>query len=142
MAPCTEEQRDFVNRHVKVFSDRHRAKLGHAFPMKTPEAIIQESGNAELIEAVTRFNLLEDELTTLQNRMAEAAEKFNKEFGPTVDQLVKDADMTRVTELQEKQDAFDYRLRTAIGLVELVSPERAYEVLEQCRQEIEQLGKE
>jgi len=142
MAPCTEEQRTFVHRHVGVFSDRHRVKLDQVFPVKTTKAIIQESNNRSLILAATRINNLEEGLVDLRNKLNEAIDEFNGTFGATLNQLVHDSMTTRAVELQKKQDEFDYKLRMAIGLVDLVSPDRAYDVLESCRRQIENLGKE
>lgn len=138
---CEPSQRAFVAQHVAEFSKRHWKKLNQVFPAPELEATITESGNAELIKAVAYLDNLDAELDALETKRYKAIQDFDDEFGPVVDSLMCDAYTKHRKLLEEKQTAFEYTVKTAIGLVELVSPKRAYEVLESCRSTIEDLGK-
>jgi hypothetical protein len=138
---CTPEARSFVAQHVGVFIKRHWRKLNQVFPAPELETTIKESGNTELLEAVAYLDNLDAELNALEKMRDEAIQDFKNAFGETVDSLMCDACTEHSKLLEEKQTAFEYKVRTAIGLVELVSPKKAYEVLESCRSQIEDLGK-
>lgn len=139
---CTPEEREFVSRHVAEFTKRHWKKLNQVFPAPELEDTIKESGNTDLIEAAAYLDHLDSELEALENKRRVAIQDFENAFASVVDSLMCNACTAHSKTLQEKQESFDYQIRTAIGLVELVSSEDAYEILENCRRDIEDLGKD
>ena len=134
---CKQREKEFVARHVDIFIKRHWKKINEVSQRKTLETIIKESGNTDIIKAAANVEAIEEEIKVLQHKLKEAIEGFKQAYGTVYNNLICDAETARSKFLQEKQEKFEYNIRRAIGLVELVSSERAYEVLEDCRADIE-----
>ena len=132
----------FVNQQVESFTQRHAAKLMEVYHAPTEEEIIRSSGNKALIAAVEDTQNLEKTIIRMIEELDAVSEKYARKFGPTVERLIQEAMEKRSALLSEKQRDFEFRIREAIGLVELVSSTDAFNVLNACRNEIEQMGKE
>jgi hypothetical protein len=132
----------FVNQQVEHFIKKHQAKLMEVYPAPSEKEIIASSGNKALIAAVEDTLALEKTIIRMIDELEEVSAKYSLKFGSTVEDLVEKAMAERSALLTAKQKDFEFRIREAIGLVELVSSEDAFNVLNGCRNEIEQMGKE
>jgi len=133
---------NFVNLQVKHFTQKHMDKLQETYPVPSEEEIIRASGNKALIAAVEDTKTLEKTIIRMIEELDMVSEKYARKFGSTVEDLVDKAMTERAAFLTAKQKDFEFRIREAVGLVELVSSADAFNVLNACRNEIEQMGKE
>ncbi|RLB93547.1 MAG: hypothetical protein DRH26_03630, partial [Deltaproteobacteria bacterium] len=103
------------------------------------EAILRNSGIPDINSAMDD---LEKKAAALEN--AEAAYElgckafsvcFDEQRIPLLEKALVDCDAAKAEKCQD----FEFRIRKAIGLVELVSSVEAFDVLEECRNEIEEM---
>lgn len=131
----------FVNQQVQHFSKRHMEKLCEVYPTLSKQELILASGNKALIAAVENTITLEKTIARMVAELNEVSAIYAQKFGATVEELLNKAQEERQTIIDAKQKNFEFRIREAIGLVELVSSADAFNVLNSCRNEIEMMGK-
>lgn len=132
----------FVNQQIPNLLKRHMAKLLEIRLAKTNEEILRASGNADLISAMDATDALDQEIESLiAKRYAFAAECLEK-FGAVCEELIRKEEASRDELVNRTHEDFEFRIREAIGLVELVGGPEAFKVLQDCREEINKLGKE
>jgi hypothetical protein len=130
----------FVARMVDVLIDRHKRAVVPTIPRKTVAELVKASGNAEMITAFDRVNELEEEARKVAQLFDDAANEYGFTFGDTTDALIKEARVAEEKAIADAVNEFEFKIRNAIGLVTLVGGKEAYEVLQECREDIKKLG--
>jgi len=132
----------FVAEQVDVFIQRFNNKLDEVTPPICEETILRESGIKGIEKAMDNVERLFNNVQHAIDAHSEAIDAFNDTYGEASDELGQKAVDAVKAEVEEKKRDFEFRIRRAIGLVELVGSEDAFIVLDNCRNEIEALGKE
>ena len=134
-----ERESSFVNHMVTTLIDRYAEKLGSITPQVDEEAILRESGikgiNVDMDRLEDAYRAIDD---ALAHRDALAAD-FRETYNEATNKLVKIAVKKLAEDCAEKCRKFEFKVREAIGLVELVGGPEAFAVLQECRQEIEDM---
>ena len=139
----TMEAKAFVNQHVTAFIAQHREKLNELYPdNKSLRELMQELGYQHIVDAMEDLGAMDVEIEALIAKQVKAIQDFNTHYASIIHDAMKEDDRAHSAFLQKKQEKFEHKIRAAYGLVELVSTERAYEVLENCRQQIRDMKTE
>ncbi len=129
----------FVGNMVNVLIKRHRRKMQSVTPAADHKDVIMNSSNDVLAKAAAAVSHTEAAVEQAIAQHNTAVESFENRFGEQVDELIKKAIMVREKNIARACEEFDFHVRSAIGLVELVGGAEAFEVLEECRNIIHEL---
>ena len=137
---------NFVNHMVSTLIERYNNKLEEVTPGIDEEAVMRGSGIRGIGPAMDRIEHLLDAVDDAFKAVDVAVEahragleKFDQKFGEECTALCNEAEEALAKAMHAKRHDFEFRIRRAIGLVELVGGEEAFDVLEGCRWEIERL---
>ncbi len=131
----------FVQHNVDNLIQRHKDTLDAACQVddsaEYEENVLRTQGPEGIGDALDHLTkvatIVEDALVMHQ----ELCKEFDENFRP--DEILQ-AEAEKCNSCkEERQTDFEFRIRRAIGQVHLVSGEAAYETLEACRQEIEEI---
>lgn len=136
-----EKQRNvgYVESMVQTLINRHYKRLQEITPALIPEDIIRASGIPGIAAALDEREKLMEAVHKAEDAFDEASRAFALDYHEQIGALEEEHESARTNAMIEKQRNFEFRIRKAIGLVELVSSVDAFDVLEECRNEIEEL---
>ena len=131
----------FVRRMVKQFTDRFVKKLAALAKPICQATLIVSHGSAAMQDASATVTALEQEARAASERYRVASGSFATEFGTELLQITDKAIHAEGNRIEGLMSDFKFKIHKAIGLVELVNGEAAFEVLEERRQFVEDFGK-
>lgn len=131
----------FVSNMVDVFIKRHTVKLHEATPLMDEEKIIRGSGIKGLSEMMDVVEHASAKIGKAQEAYNQVRISFDAAYGEAIKELLDAASRQYVATLAEKSQDFEFRIRKAIGEVELVNGHAAFLTLDACRNEINEMGK-
>lgn len=132
----------FVEATVDNLIKHHAKKIESTTPQLIDEDVIRTSGIADINKAMNHVKTLAILANKADENYKAAADYFNSRYCTELDELLNTADQERADTITRAIEDFNFRIRKAIGLVELVDPTEAFDVLEECRNEIHYMGKE
>ena len=134
-----DKQIAFVRRMVKIFTDRHHNKLEDVTEALDEKSVIRTSGLENINRAMDVVEQTHGAIQKAVDAHEMAMKDFDAQYDDRLQEIMHAAQCDREDFMEEKRADFEYKINTAVGLIELVSSEKAFEVLEACRLEIENM---
>ena len=135
-------QVNFVSMMVDTLLQRFARKQEDTAELICEETLMRTSGIKGINKAMDNVESKHQAMVQAGQDHADAVDEFNATYEAEVASLRKKALIQRDARLEEERATFEFKLRDAIGLVQLVGADAAFEVLQECREEIRDMGKE
>ena len=140
--PKLSRKSNFVRNTVKVLVKRFNDKLQETMPTICEETILRESNIKGINAAMDRVEEAHREIDDAKATYKAIVAEFHEMYGVANINLMRAAKEKRKASLIKQKEDFEFDIRYAIGLVELVDSAQAYDVLQQARIKIRDLGKQ
>jgi hypothetical protein len=132
-----DDQILFVDRNVADFIQRYAEKLEDIMPLVDEEALLRNSGLEGIEDEMDQLKFLAESIEAIMDQHEALAAEFDEKYAP--DTIIEAAQLDRAETMAGLNADFGHRVRRAHGEIRLVSPEQAFDTLEECRNEIEEL---
>lgn len=140
MSEATDRTKHYVNKMVTTLIERFKNKLYSVMPEINEEVLLRNSGIEGINAVMDAVEAADAAVKAAIEAHSSVVDAFQEEFGERIAELMSNACEEQDTDYKEKCDDFEFRIRRAIGEVELVSSEAAFMTLEECRNEINDLS--